>query len=222
MKFVVVILINLKLLTTNMKTLLAFAIFSLGVVSPVMYSYITNNPSYVWASLTAFLFTGYATYKIRFKTKNRFKRFIFRHYVKFRQLVDKINTKMQSNPQEIEALPIQYKSVRLWKLLLRDMESQISCSLGNRIRQIEKDNMLLILSPINERDFMLTIMDVDSVKSCLYEIPIHSKYSETLIEIFDTENEKRMAQIQKEKKQSIHNDLDKLISQQELLLRKKG
>jgi hypothetical protein len=127
---------------------------------------------------------------------------------------------MQANPEVIEALPIQYKSVRLWKLLLRDEESQITCSLGNRIRQIEKDNMLLILSPINQQDFMLTIMDVDSEKSCLYEVPIHSKYSESLIEIFDSENEKRMTLMQKEKKQSIHNDLDKLIAQQEQVLRK--
>jgi hypothetical protein len=127
---------------------------------------------------------------------------------------------MQANPEVIEALPIQYKSVRLWKLLLRDEGSQITCSLGNRIRQIEKNNMLLILSPINQQDFMLTIMDVDSEKSCLYEVPIHSKYSESLIEIFDSENEKRMTLMQKEKKQSIHNDLDKLISQQEQVLRK--
>jgi len=203
-----------------MKTILAFSFFSLGLVSPVMYSYITNNPSYIWLTLSSFLFVSYGTYKIKFKTKNRFKRFLLRNYIKVRQYIQQLNDRMQANPEVIEALPIQYKSVRLWKLLLRDEGSQITCSLGNRIRQIEKNNMLLILSPINQQDFMLTIMDVDSEKSCLYEVPIHSKYSESLIEIFDSENEKRMTIMQKEKKQSIHNDLDKLISQQEQVLRK--
>jgi hypothetical protein len=111
--------------------------------------------------------------------------------------------------------------MRLWKLLLRDLGSQISCSLGNRIRQIEKDNMLLILSPINQVDYQLTIMDVDNNKSCLYEIPVHSKFAESLIEIFDTENERRMSIGQIEKRKSIHNDLDKLISQQENALKNK-
>ncbi len=134
---------------------------------------------------------------------------------------NKFNNKLNHNPTDVEILPIQTKSIRLWKLLLRDGDSQISCSLGNRIRQIEKDNMLLILSPVNQIDFQLTIMDVDNNKSCLYEIPVHSKFSENLIEIFDIENERRMNLGQSEKRQSIHNDLDKLIFQQEQVLKNK-
>jgi hypothetical protein len=90
----------------------------------------------------------------------------------------------------------------------------------NKIRQIEKDNMLLILSPINEMDYQMTIMDVDNNKSCLFEISIGGKYSESIIDLFDDENERRMKLGQLEKRESIHNDLDKLLSQQEQTLKK--
>lgn len=165
-------------------------------------------------------FVGYATYKVRFKTFNTFKFFLFRNYLKVKSFVSKINNQSYSE-KNTEILPIQNKSIRLWKLLLRDELSQISCSLGNRIRQIEKDNMLLILSPMNQVEYQLTIMDVDSTKSCFYEIPIGSKLSETIIELFDVENERRMSIGQNEKKLSIHNDLDKLILQQEVSLKRK-
>jgi hypothetical protein len=144
-----------------------------------------------------------------------------KNYIRFKWSVSNINKTLKAEPENHEILPIQTKSIKLWKLLLRDDESQISCSLGNRIRQIEKDNMLLILSPINQLDFQLTIMDVDNNKSCLYEIPIYSRISDNLIEVFDNENERRMNLGQSEKRQSIHNDLDKLISQQQESLKRR-
>ena len=154
-------------------------------------------------------------YKVRFQRRNSFRNFIYRNYIRSRWILNDICEKLNTHPQDSEILPIQTKSIKLWKLLLRDEKSQISCSLGNRIRQIEKDNMLLILSPINQQDYQLTIMDVDINKSCLYEIPINSKLSENLIDHFDNENEKRMNFGQSEKRQSIHSDLDRLISQQQ-------
>jgi hypothetical protein len=90
----------------------------------------------------------------------------------------------------------------------------------NKTRQIERDNMLLILTPMNEVDHLMTIMDVDDHKSCLYEIRFSNKSSQNLIELFDTENEKRMQDGQSEKRNSIHNDLDKLLKQQEDVLKK--
>jgi hypothetical protein len=75
------------------------------------------------------------------------------------ETLDKLNRNISKEETKSEILPIQYKSVRLWKLLLRDGDSVISCSMVNKIRQIEKDNMLLILSPINEMDYQMTIME---------------------------------------------------------------
>jgi hypothetical protein len=63
-------------------------------------------------------------------------------------------------------------------------------------------------------------MDVDENKSCLYEIRFGDKSSTVLMDLFDTENEKRMLMGQSEKRESIHNDLDKLLKQQEDVLRR--
>ncbi len=192
----------------------------MGIFSPLIYQKIISDNLFLWITSSLILFVGYGGLKIKFKKMSTFKYFLFKKYVQLRWSLKNFNEKIHydENP---EIQPIQQKSIRLWKLLLRDEESQISCSLVDKIRQIEKDNMLLILSPTNQIDFQLTIMDVDSTKSCLYEIPISGKYSSSLIEYFDNENQRRMVSGQTEKKQSIHSDLDKLISQQEMTLKNK-
>ena len=205
-----------------MKFLILTTIFTLGVISPIIYKNIILTQQEIILLPLVSLLVGYVGYRFKFKRKNSFKNFVYRNYIKFRWMVDSVNVRLKAQPENTEILPIQTKSIKLWKLLLRDDKSQISCSLGNRIRQVEKDNMLLILSPINQQDYQLTIMDVDNMKSCLYEIPMYSKLAEVLIEVFDDENEKRMLEGQLEKKQSIHNDLDKLISQQQEYLKSKG
>jgi hypothetical protein len=150
---------------------------------------------------------------------NRFKRNILRGYINFKWYFSRVKSRFET--QELpDNRPIQIKSFRLWKLLLKDQDSVISCSMVNKTRQIERDNMLLILTPMNEVDHLMTIMDVDDHKSCLYEIRFSNKSSQNLIELFDTENEKRMQDGQSEKRNSIHNDLDKLLKQQEDVLKK--
>jgi hypothetical protein len=68
-------------------------------------------------------------------------------------------------------------------------------------------------------DFQMTIMDVESNRSCLFEITFGNKNSETIIDLFDSENEKRMILGQQEKRNSIQSDLDKLLQQQEQSLK---
>jgi hypothetical protein len=148
------------------------------------------------------------------------KIFLFRKYIKTKEAFNLFSGKLTQNREPHDNLPIQVKSAKLWKLLLRDTGSVISCSMVNKIRQIERDNMLIIMSPLNEMDSMMTIMDVDNNKSCLYEIRFGNRSSSTLIELFDTENERRMLLGQSEKRESIHNDLDKLLFQQEDVLRR--
>jgi hypothetical protein len=204
-----------------MKTI-SFIIYTLLVFfTPTIWTLVTNHPISLWLIPLIISFIGYGTYKLKFNSTSALKIYLFRNYIRFKWSVSNINKTLKAEPENHEILPIQTKSIKLWKLLLRDDESQISCSLGNRIRQIEKDNMLLILSPINQLDFQLTIMDVDNNKSCLYEIPIYSRISDNLIEVFDNENERRMNLGQSEKRQSIHNDLDKLISQQQESLKRR-
>ncbi len=205
----------------TMKIITMSAIFSLGIISTTMFNSISILSHPLYFSPILLLFVGYGSYKISFKNKSSFKRFVLRNFIKAKWFFNNVNDKIKTNPANEEILPIQLKSIKLWKLLLKDDESQISCSLINKIRQIEKDNMLLILSPVNQIDYQLTIMDVDGNKSCLYEIPIYSKSSEILIDMFDKENQRRMDLGQSDKRDSIHNDLDKLISQQQESLKRK-
>ena len=197
-----------------MKTLVLFLMFILGVIAPSIYKH-TLEQNGLFFFPVILLFVSYGAYKIKFGKFNMLKLYIYRKLVFVKWFYKSFTTHINKDTESIEILPIQAKSKKLWKLLLKDGESQISCSLSNRIRQIEKDNMLLLLSPVNQVDFLLTIMDVDNNKSCLYEIPISGKFSENLIELFDNENERRMNLGKNEKRQSINNDLDKLISQQE-------
>ncbi len=166
----------------------------------------------------SFLLT-FIGYKMKFRNQKSFKFFVLRKFILARNVLQNVDNKFNRNEKISETLPIQEKSMRLWKLLLRDELSVISCSMVNKIRQIEKDNMVIILSPMNEQDFLMTIMDVDTTKSCLYEIRMGHKNSLNLIDLFDNENEKRMLMGQKEKRNTIQNDLDKLLKQQEETLR---
>jgi hypothetical protein len=150
---------------------------------------------------------------------NRLKRQLFKLYIQSKWSISNVKSKFHT-PEIPENRPIQIKSHRLWKLLLCDKNSVISCSMVNKTRQIEKNNMLVILSPLNEMDNLMTIMDVDENKSCLYEIRFGPNTSSDLIELFDMENEVRMKAGQSEKRESIHNDLDKLLKQQEDVLRR--
>lgn len=148
------------------------------------------------------------------------KIYLFRKYIRTKWYIRSVKNRLNNDIEVKDNLPIQQKSTKLWKLLLKDSDSVISCSLVNKIRQIEKDNMLIILSPMNEMDCLMTIMDVDDHKSCLYEIRFGQKSSLSLMDLFDVENERRMLLGQTEKRESIHNDLDKLLKQQEEVLRK--
>jgi len=202
-----------------MKTI-SLIIFVITLISSPFGFGLSNHPYYSPWIIPAIIFlVGYVAYSVNFRNRSHFKFFLFKQYLKIRNYVQKVSINIQHSQGNQELLPIQSKSIRLWKLLLKDPDSTISCSLVNKIRQIEKDNMLLILSPINQMDFQMTIMDVESNRSCLFEITFGNKNSETIIDLFDSENEKRMILGQQEKRNSIQSDLDKLLQQQEQSLK---
>lgn len=116
---------------------------------------------------------------------------------------------------------LEEKVIRLWKLCLKNKSTQISCSIPKQIRQLHKDNMLIILSPLNSIEYLMTIIDTDNTKRCLYEVTITQKQCDVVISAFDTENEKRMRQTEQERRNSIHNDLDSLLKKEEEFLSKK-
>ena len=205
----------MKLLTFSL-----FIIISSLFTGSICLSSGNFNENYLIAYFALSFLATYVGYKMKFKTQKRLKFFVLRKFILARNILQNVDDKINRYDQINETLlPIQEKSIRLWKLLLRDELSVISCSMVNKIRQVEKDNMVIILSPMNEQDFLMTIMDVDLTKSCLYEIRMGNKNSLNLIDLFDNENEKRMLMGQNEKRNTIQNDLDKLLKQQEEALR---
>jgi len=205
----------MKLLTFSV-----FIIISSLFTGSICLSSGNFNENYLISYFALSFLITYVGFRMKFKTQKRLKFFVLRKFILARNILQNVDDKINRYEQINETLlPIQEKSIRLWKLLLRDELSVISCSMVNKIRQVEKDNMVIILSPMNEQDFLMTIMDVDLTKSCLYEIRMGNKNSLNLIDLFDNENEKRMLMGQNEKRNTIQNDLDKLLKQQEEALR---
>ena len=150
------------------------------------------------------------TYKPSFILKT----YLLRSYIRANKYLKKIETKI-TQTDEYASSPIQDKVIRLWKLSLKDKRSQITCSILNKKRQIEKGDKIMILTPLGELDYLMTVMDVGDSKSCLYEVRINSKISETVTSLFDTENERRMTEGENIKRNAILSDLDKLLLEAE-------
>ena len=157
----------------------------------------------------------------RFRTETRLRFFLVRNYLKWNGFFTRVESKVKYSTEDFSQSELQEKAVRLWKLCLKDEDTSISCSISNQTRQIEKNNMLIVLSPINSIDYLMTIMDVDQTKSCLYEVRISQKISEGVISSFDAENERRMRLGEEERRNSIFKDLDKLLLQEEEAVRSK-
>lgn len=138
------------------------------------------------------------------------KRLRLKVCIAFNKFLKKIRSKM-SDDEVINDL--QDRAISLWKLCLRDKSAKLSSSLGNRCRQIEKNNMIIVLSPINAVDHLMTIMDVDDSKSYLYEVRITQKMSQIITKLFDNENERRMRLGEEERRSFIFNDIDKLYKE---------
>jgi hypothetical protein len=207
MKFIIGILV----------TLIA-AILS-GIIVLVGINDLTNISYRIWfLGFTAVVFT---LWKLRFRTEKRFRYFLLRNFVKANRFFRRVDKKMTINPEGSKPSDLEEKAIRLWKLSLRNKSTQISCSIPKQIRQLQKDNMLIMLSPLNNIEYMMTIIDTDTSKRCLYEVPITQKQSEIVISAFDTENEKRMRKNEQERRNSIHNDLDSLLRKEEEALSKK-
>lgn len=171
-----------------------------------------SNIPYIYWSLSFMIIFG-TLLKLKFKNEKIFKYYLIKKYLTINTLLKWFDTKVTSG--ETKFTPMQEKAVKLWKLCLKDKKTNMSCSISNRIRHIEKNNMLIILSPINQLDYLMTIIDIDNSKSCLYEIRITSKLSEDVILSFDTENQKRMMNREEGKRKFIYNDLDKLLLREE-------
>lgn len=148
---------------------------------------------------------------MKYTIKHRLKRLRV-YWRKWRRSID--------NRMTIERKPIttyEGKAIRLWKILLKDEDTQMNYNTSG-VRQIEKDNVLMMFQPAGNSEYLMTLFDVDDTRRSLYELRIPQKESEFVSDYFDTEMEKRMKKAENNKRSIIETDLDKLLEKEEKLL----
>jgi hypothetical protein len=138
--------------------------------------------------------------------------------VRWRKFTNSFNKRI--GPEQNPITPYQEKAIRLWKLVLKDKNSKLAVNTYG-VRQIEKDNLLLVFqcNP-NNNDSVLTIMDITENGNNLYELQIPNRKSNQICNYFDDEMERRMNIVETTKRNIIETDLDKLVNNQDLQLKK--
>ena len=114
--------------------------------------------------------------------------------------------------------PFQEKGIKLWRLCLKDSATKLAFNTTG-VRQIEKENLLLVFQHNPGGESVMTIMDINESSKNIYELNILTKQSNYVCDLFDDEMDKRMSLVEITKRQIIENDLDNLLVVQEGLLK---
>ena len=114
--------------------------------------------------------------------------------------------------------PFQEKGIKLWRLCLKDNSTKLAFN-TNGVRQIEKENLLLVFQHNPSGESVMTIMDINASNKNIYELNILNKQSNYVCDLFDDEMDKRMSLVESTKRQIIETDLDNLLIVQENLLK---
>jgi len=114
--------------------------------------------------------------------------------------------------------PFQEKGIKLWRLCLKDSSTKLAFN-TNGVRQIEKENLLLVFQHNLSGESVMTIMDINDNNKNIYELNILNRQSLYVCDLFDDEMDKRMSLVEKTKRQIIETDLDNLVVVQENLLK---
>ena len=114
--------------------------------------------------------------------------------------------------------PFQEKGIKLWRLCLKDSSTKLAFN-TNGVRQIEKENLLLVFQHNPSGESVMTIMDINDSNKNIYELNILNRQSNYVCDLFDDEMDKRMSLVDSTKRQIIETDLDNLLVVQENLLK---
>ena len=118
-------------------------------------------------------------------------------------------------PKKKEYLsPYQVKVIKLWRMLLRNPNVSLQFN-PYGTRQIEHNDLMMIF---NNSEFVMTIMDTNPHRKCVYEIHLPVQWGEEIITYFDVELSRRMRGTEDDKRSIIGDDLDALIRQEERLV----
>jgi len=134
----------------------------------------------------------------------------------------KSNLDNRITPEESRIVtPFQEKGIKLWRLCLKDTEAKLAFN-TNGVRQIEKENLLLVFQHNPSGESVMTIMDINENSKNIYELNILSKQSLYVCDLFDDEMDRRMFMADSAKRHMIETDLDNLVTLQEGKLKNKS
>ena len=106
-------------------------------------------------------------------------------------------------------------------MCLKDTEAKLAFN-TNGVRQIEKENLLLVFQHNPSGESVMTIMDINENSKNIYELNILSKQSLYVCDLFDDEMDRRMFMADSAKRHMIETDLDNLVTLQEGKLKNKS
>ena len=109
--------------------------------------------------------------------------------------------------------PTQEKAIRVWKLVVKDVTSKLEFNTSG-IRQVTKDNLLIVFQHNATGDSVMTIMETKENNNNIYDLHIPIRQSMYICNIFDGEMDKRMYNGETKKRSIIEKDLDNLIKEQ--------
>jgi hypothetical protein len=145
----------------------------------------------------------------------RIKFKILKRFAKTNKGWNRIKNRIDNKSHTLDSY--QEKAIKLWDLCLHDKEAQIYCSISTFKRQIEKDDLLIILAPTGNRNNGITIIDMTDGHHNCFNINFSDRLEgviDDLKEAFDVEMEKRVRYIEFSKKEIMNKDLDHLVSVQ--------
>ena len=145
---------------------------------------------------------------------------IKRMRVYWRRWKDSLDNRITPEESRITT-PFQEKAIKLWRLCLKDGSTKLAFN-TNGIRQIEKENLLLVFQHNSSGESVMTIMDINDSSKNIYELNILSKQSLYVCDLFDDEMDRRMCMADSAKRQMIETDLDNLVLAQEGKLKNKA
>lgn len=158
------------------------------------------------------LIGGFIFFKLKFKTYMGFRFFLLKKiilYKRYFRRIGKISSPIDS---------IGEKSILLWKQAIKEKESKIYQSFDGQ-RQLKTENTLFILKEEGYEKGHLRVYHtsiINSVKNVhYYDVYMPKEYFSELVQIFNTEVQKRMRLIENLHKKQIEDSMSLLISDTE-------
>jgi hypothetical protein len=105
---------------------------------------------------------------------------------------------------------LQKKAYELFKLYVKDSESELICSIKTSKRHIRNGELLIMLYS-SSNGYIMTVID-ESNKHNIYDVDVSSNTGSELCEAFDTEMERKLRGCEHEKRMLIVKDLDELMT----------